>query len=277
MPGQCSDAERAWAGTASKALIAVAVVRTSATGDVTWSAPWSPLATEHRGQESGIAEKEDAADHEAEQSGDARDGDVEPEVASRAQEPERACECDRRVGRDQPDEERHEQDETTRLSARACCRHEDEHLGGCLCADAVDHSDAEGRSRRVVSEGVIGQRDDVAVPVSMVRAGGASSARAHQHDDVVARSRELVRMGEIVGIGQRVNMIMVDLEQFGPRSSVTSSEPTDATSHSAEHQHPATTHPELAAMVDERVEDVATQEDEGRPHEPFHGGVDTVG
>jgi hypothetical protein len=116
----------------------------------------------------------------------------------------------------------------------------------------------------------------MAVPVSMVRAGGASGACANQRDGIVAGSLVLVLMGEMVGIGQRVNMVMVDLDQFARRSPA-SSEPLDATTHSAEHQHPATTHPEIATMAGEGVEAVATQEDEGRSHEPFHGGVDTVG
>ena len=30
-------------------------------------------------------------------------------------------------------------------------------------------------------------------------------------------------------------------------------------------------------MASEGVEDVATQDDEGRPYEPLHDGVDTVG
>jgi hypothetical protein len=52
------------------------------------------LATEHRREESCTADKEDAAYDEAEQSGDARDGDVEGEVAGDAQESEQARACD---------------------------------------------------------------------------------------------------------------------------------------------------------------------------------------
>jgi hypothetical protein len=46
--------------------------------------------------------------------------------------------------------------EAARLAAGTGCSREDEHLGGCLRANAVDHSDTEGSSRRVVREGIIG-------------------------------------------------------------------------------------------------------------------------
>ena len=55
------------------------------------------------------------------------------------------------------------------------------------------------------------------VPVSMLGQRGASGARANQHD-VVARSPMLVLMGEMVGIGERVNMVVLDLDQLARRS-----------------------------------------------------------
>ena len=97
----------------------------------------------------------------------------------------------------------------------------------------------------------------------MFREHGASGACAHQHDVVV-------------GVGQHVNMVVLDLDQLARRCSAPS-DPMDAASRSAQHEHPATTHPKVATMAREGVEDVATQDDEGRPYEPLHDGVDAVG
>jgi len=177
---------------------------------------------------------------------------------------------------EQTDDERHEHDETAHLPARAGGGYEDEHLGGCLGADAVDHSDTESCSRRVLGEGIIGQRNDMAVQVSMVAQSVAPRRRAAQNDDRFVRPPVLVLNDEIMGIGQPVYMLVLDLDQLARRC-LTASEPMGATSRSAQNEHPATTHPKVATMAREGVEDVATQDDEGRPYEPLHDGVDAGG
>ena len=56
----------------------------------------------------------------------------------------------------------------------------------------------------------------MAVRVSMLESRGASGA--HADHDVVVRSRMLVLMGEIVGIGVRVSMVVLDLDQLARRA-----------------------------------------------------------
>jgi hypothetical protein len=115
----------------------------------------------------------------------------------------------------------------------------------------------------------------MAVPVSMVSQRDAPECGANRHDDVLARSPVLVLIDERVGIGERVNVVVLDLDQIAGRSRAPS-DPSEAASRSAEQQHPATPHPEVATMANEGVEDVATQDDERRPDEPLHDGVDTL-
>jgi hypothetical protein len=98
------------------------------------------------------------------------------------------------------------------------------------------------------------------VPVSVDGDRGARGAGATYHDGRV-RSPMLVLMGEIVGIGGRVQMVVVDLDQLARRP-LSCLEPMDTTPYGGEHQHPATPHPKRASMAGEGIEDVATQEDE---------------
>ena len=91
------------------------------------------------------------------------------EASRGLQEPERRGGGDGRVRREKADDEAREQQHASAGAGSAGGADKDDHLGRCLCPDAVKRADAKGACDAVGGERVFGQLGGMPMPVTVGR------------------------------------------------------------------------------------------------------------